>query len=251
MSNGSPLKPIVSELDSQVREKVHEKLREAILRGHLKPGERLIERKLAGQLGVSRTPVREALRILELEGLVSHLPRIGAVVAQVNDMEVYEVYRIRVVLEGLAARMAAERIEPDQLARLAELLTSMEELAAKDDLEGLEKAHREFNDTIYRAAGSPRLYGMISSLVDYIATYARVGYSHPGRVAEALQEHRQLVEAVKLRDGDLAEQAAREHINNSRYAYFKKTAGTLELEGIGQTRKDIEQEQTTTSGEEF
>lgn len=222
------LPPVENEPQSQVRDKVYERLRQAILKDQLKPGSRLVERKLAEQLNVSRTPVREAIRMLELEGLVSHLPRIGAVVALVNDMEVYEVYRIRSVLEGLAARMAAEKIQPDQLEQLTKLLKSIEDLSLKGDPDSLERVHREFNDIIYKAADSPRLYSMITSLADYITRYVRVGYSRPGRMKEAAGEHRQLVEAIKLRDGDLAERVAREHINNSRYAYFSEMAQKLE-----------------------
>ncbi|MBO8129635.1 MAG: GntR family transcriptional regulator [Peptococcaceae bacterium] len=222
------LEPIEEEPQAQVRDKVYFRLRQAILKGHLKPGDRLIERKLAEQLSVSRTPVREAIRMLELEGLVSHLPRIGAMVAQVNDMDVLEVYHIRAVLEGLAARMAAEKIEPHQLQHLTKLLETMEQLSDTGDLDKLEKVHREFNDAIYRAADSPRLYGMITFLVDYISSCARVGYSYPGRVKEAAREHRRLVEAIKLRDGDLAEQVAREHINNSRYAYFREMSKNID-----------------------
>ncbi|MEW5954540.1 MAG: GntR family transcriptional regulator [Bacillota bacterium] len=217
------LYPIADEPQSQVRDKVYQQLRQAVLKGGLKPGDRLIERKLAEQLKVSRTPVREAIRMLELEGLVSHIPRIGVVVARIDDQEVYEIYRIRAVLEGLASRMAAERIEPPRLQELTALLEQIEACAAGGDLIRLEKLHREFNDSIYRTAGSPRLYTMITSLTDYITRYARVGYAHPGRLAEATREHRQLVEAIKLRDGDLAERVAREHINNSRHAYFRET----------------------------
>lgn len=217
------------ETQVQVRDGVYQKLRQAVLDGTMKPGERLIERKLAQQLEVSRTPVREAIRILEREGLVYHLPRIGARVSQIDEQEVNEIYRIRAVLEGLATRMAAERIDADQLNELTRLMHLIENeayssQASQAHLEKLEKIHREFNDLIYRAAGSPRLYDMITSLAEYIARYARVGYAQPGRVAEATREHRQLVEAIKLRDGDLAERIAREHINNSRHAYFRERA---------------------------
>lgn len=221
------LKPIKNE--SQVRSEVYERLRQAILKNQLKPGNRLIERKIAEQLEVSRTPVREAIRMLEREGLVYHIPRSGVVVAQVSDKEVLEVYRIRAVLEGLAARMAAEKITPEQLQHLVRLLKQVEQSAADNNLDDLEQVHREFNDLIYRATGSPRLYGMINSLVDFINRFALVGYCHPGRIDEATREHRQLVEAIKLRDGDLAERIARDHIENSRRAYFAKMAG-LELD---------------------
>lgn len=212
----------IDETQAQVRDRVYQKLRQAVLEGTLTPGERLIERKLAQQLKVSRTPVREAIRILEREGLVYHLPRVGATVARMDEQEVNETYRIRAVLEGLATRMAAERIEPSQLHELTKLLDLIEAYSSQENLEKLEKIHWEFNDLIYRAAGSPRLYDMITSLADYIAIYVRFGYAQPGRIAEATREHRQLVEAIKLRDGDLAERVAREHINNSRHAYFRE-----------------------------
>jgi DNA-binding GntR family transcriptional regulator len=217
--------PIENEPLSQVRDKVYTSLREAILDNRLKPGERLVERKLADQLKVSRTPVREAIRMLELEGLVSHLPRIGAVVARIDHAEVLEIYRIRAVLEGLAARMAAERITPDSLGRLEELMKSMEAGIRRGDPEGLERDHLAFNDGIYSAAGSPRLYAMITSLTDFIARSARIGYTRPGRAEEAAREHRRLLEALRLHDGDLSERIAREHIDSSRKAYFTETAG--------------------------
>lgn len=231
MTDDFALLPLKHQPQPQIRDKVFEQLRQAILEGNLRPGYRLVERKLAEQLGVSRTPVREAIRMLELEGLVSHLPRIGCVVAQVTDLEVLEIYRIRAVLEGLAARMAAEKIKPEELQHLTELLSYIEELTSQPnvDLDQLSKIHQEFNDVIYKAAHSPRLYGMIISLVDYIKRYTRVGYCHPGRITEATIEHHQLVEAIKLRDGGLAERVAREHIDNSRRAYFSEIANMLNI----------------------
>lgn len=214
------LQPVEEATRLQVRDKVYERLRTAIIEDALKPGNRLVERKLAQKLGVSRTPVREAIRKLELEGLVYHVPRVGAIVAEIDDQEVLEVYRIRAVLEGLVTRMAAEKIVPEQLEKLTSLLEKLEEYSAKEDLENLKKVHQQFNDVIYKAAGSQRLYNMITPLVDYINRFVRVGYSRPGRMEEATAEHRQLVEAIKMRDGDLAELVAREHIKNSRYAYF-------------------------------
>lgn len=215
------LHPIVDKPQSQVRSKVHHRLREAIIQGNLRPGDRLVERKLAAQLRVSRTPVREAIRVLEREGLVSHIPRVGAVVAEVDSQDVLDVYRIRAVLEGLAARLAAERIGEDQLEELNSLLRQVNRFARTGEHDRMETAHREFNDVLYRAAGSRRLYRMITTLVDYIGVHVRIGYSRPGRVAEAEGEHRRLVEAIKMRDGDLAESTARAHIENSRRAYFR------------------------------
>lgn len=222
MSDNTDLPPIENTPLPQVRDQVYTRLRAAILDNRLKPGERLVERKLADRLQVSRTPVREAIRMLELEGLVSHLPRSGAVVSQINNSEVLEVYRIRAVLEGLAARMAAERITEGQLQQLAGLMEVMESSISAGGESGLEEAHLAFNDAIYKAAGSPRLYGMITSMADFIARYARVGYSRPGRAEAAAREHRLLLKALRLHDGDLAERTAREHIERSRQAYFSR-----------------------------
>ncbi|MEW6541399.1 MAG: GntR family transcriptional regulator [Bacillota bacterium] len=208
----------------QVRGQVHGELRRALLEGRYEPGDRLVERKLAAELGVSRTPVREALRALEQEGLVYHMPRSGAVVARLDSREVQEIYRIRAVLEGLAARMAAERIGPRRLKRLESLLEQIEDLADRGETHQLESVHREFNHVIYRAAESPRLYDMVTSMADYIDLFVRVGYAHPGRLTEATDEHRRLVAAIRLRDGDLAEHVAREHVNRSRHAYLQAAA---------------------------
>ncbi|MEW6697471.1 MAG: GntR family transcriptional regulator [Bacillota bacterium] len=218
------LMPVEANPQPQVRDRVYEQLRQAIMEDRLKPGERLVERKLADLLGVSRTPVREAIRMLELEGLVVHLPRSGTVVAQVTDLEVLEIYRIRAVLEGLAARMAAEKITPEQSKQLVDLLKEIEALALLADLESLDRAHQQFNDLIYKAADSQRLYAMVTTLVEHISRCARVGYCQPGRIEEATREHRLLVEAIKMRDGSLAERVAREHIDNSRRAYFSEVA---------------------------
>jgi len=222
MEENFVLQPIINEPLPQVRNLVYQRLRRAILDGQLKPESRLIERKLGEQLGVSRTPIREAIRMLELEGLVSYNPKSGAVVARINVKEVFEIYRIRAVLEGLAARMAAENINREELERLSELVARMEQLSQQGEIDDLGKVHQEFNDLIYRAAGSPRLYTMITSLVESVNRYIRVGYCFPGRVAEATAEHLQLVEALRGHDGELAEQVAREHIENSRRAYVNE-----------------------------
>lgn len=221
MTGKNPLRPITGQSAAQIRNKVHSRLRKAIIEGGFRPGDRLIERKLAAQLKVSRTPVREAIRVLEREGLVSHIPRVGAAVAKVDPGDVLDVYRIRAVLEGLAARLAAERIKGEQLENLTRLLAAVNRHARAGNHDQMENAHRAFNDVLYRAAGSPRLYSMITTLVDYIGVHVRVGYSRPGRIEEAAGEHHRLVQALKMRDGDLAESVAREHIENSRRAYFR------------------------------
>ncbi len=205
---------------------VYQILRHAILTGELQPGERLVERKLAKQLGVSRTPVREAIRKLELEGLVKHLPNKGAVVVRMSPKDAWDIYNIRSVLEGLAARLAAKSITPDQLQRLEELVIEMEQMVENKDFERLNELHLEYNDIIYKAGRNNRLHQMITNLADYITCFTKVGYSVPGRVREATEEHRELLEAIKKGDGDAAERIGRKHIERSCKAYFIQLAIT-------------------------
>ncbi|PRR73617.1 GntR family transcriptional regulator [Neomoorella humiferrea] len=220
----SILEPIDLQNYQPVRQEAYNALREAILTGRLEPGTRLVERKIAKQLGVSRTPVREAIRKLELEGLVEHLPRRGVVVARMSVREAWEVYSIRAVLEGLAARLAAERINPMQLKKLNELVSAMEKACDEEDYVKLQELHLEFNSIICKAAESPRLHQMIDNLVDYIVGFTKIGYSVPGRTRAATREHRELLEALMNGDGEKAEKIARQHIENSRQAYFMQLA---------------------------
>ncbi|WP_338826646.1 GntR family transcriptional regulator [Neomoorella thermoacetica] len=220
----SLLEPINLDSYQPVRQEAYQALREAILTGRLEPGTRLVERKIARQLGVSRTPVREAIRKLELEGLVEHHPRRGVVVARMSTREAFEVYSIRAVLEGLAARLAAEHINPVQLLKLNEIVRAMEQACEEENEERLQELHQEFNETVWTAAESPRLHQMINNLADYIVGFTKVGYSVPGRVRAATREHRELVEALARGDGEKAEKLARQHIENSRHAYFVQVA---------------------------
>ncbi len=211
--------------DSEIKQpQVYQILRQAILSEQLKPGERLVERKLAMQLGVSRTPVREAIRKLESEGLLKHIPRKGVVVARLSPQEAWEIYHIRAVLEGLAARLAAEWITAKELEHLEKLIAEMEKAVETKDLNYLNELNSQFNEAVYGAAKSPRLKQMISNLYDYIVSFARVGYSLPGRIQEVLAEHRALFEAIKKGDVEEAERVARKHVERSCESYFVRRA---------------------------
>ncbi|MGB9792258.1 MAG: GntR family transcriptional regulator [Thermacetogeniaceae bacterium] len=199
---------------------VYQMLRKAILSEEIKPGERLVERKIATKLGVSRTPVREALRMLETEGLVKHIPRKGVVVTRLSPQEAWEIYQIRSVLEGLAARLAAEWITKEEVEHIENLLEEMEKAVEAKDLVYLNELNNQFNDAIYTAARSPRLKQMISNLYDYIASFARIGYNLPGRIQEVLAEHRGIFEAIKKGDVEEAERLARAHVVRSCECYF-------------------------------
>jgi DNA-binding GntR family transcriptional regulator len=198
-----------------LREIVFEGLREAIISGRLAPGERLMETQLAEEMGVSRTPVREAIRKLELEGFVVMMPRKGAYVAGLSLKEISDVFEIRGALEELAAELAAERITDEELEELEALLLEIGRRMEKNDLDAVVKADVEFHDVLFRGARNTRLSQMVSYLREQIHRYRTTSLSYPGRMKKALEEHRKIVQALSQRDPDLARQAAREHMDSA------------------------------------
>lgn len=214
------LKPIRLKTTSPIRHEVFNLLREAILSGRIPPGERLVERDLAEQFEASRTPVREALRQLELEHLVKYVPRKGVIVAEVTPTNLVEIFTIRSVLEGLACRLAAEKITRRASSRLESTLGTLEEAYLSEDGNKINVQHLRFHDTIYKLSDSPRLYQMISNLLEYVSWFARLGYSFQNRAEKAMEEHRAIVAAIIGGKPDLAETAARAHVEASRQAYL-------------------------------
>ena len=198
-----------------LREIVFESLREAIINGHLKPGERLMEIQLADEMGVSRTPVREAIRKLELEGFVVMIPRKGAYVAGISLKDIADVFEIRAALESLAAALAAERITEDELEALERSLVKVAECTEANDLDSLITVDTDFHDILYKASRNDRLVQIVSNLREQIQRFRMSSLSHPGRMKDALEEHRKLVEALSERNVELARTLAREHIENA------------------------------------
>ena len=154
-----------------LRDVVFQTLRQAILSGQLQPGERLMEIHLAKQLGVSRTPVREAIRKLELEGLVSTIPRRGAVVAEITRTDMEDVLEVRHALEDLAVRRASENMSEEQLNELKKASARFEECVRKDDLRASAQADEEFHEIISEATGNRRLLQILNNLRGQIYRY--------------------------------------------------------------------------------
>ncbi|HPQ10354.1 MAG TPA: GntR family transcriptional regulator, partial [Bacillota bacterium] len=205
------LGPIQLDNYQPLRELVFEAIREAIINGTLRPGERLMEEALAEELGVSRTPVREAIRKLELEKLVIMVPRKGAYVADLTKSDVKEVFEIRRALEGLAAQLAALRATDEQLEKLERYLVRIGEAIDREDIEQTIEIDEMFHDVLYKAAGNDRLEEMINNLREHIQRYRSTSLAHPGRMKQAFVEHRKLVEAIGKRDSKLAKKLAEEH----------------------------------------
>lgn len=204
-----------------IRDSVFSIIRSAILNGKLEPGERLVERDIAEQLGISRTPVREAIRQLEREGLVTHIPRKGVVVSGFSKADVMEIMAIRAVLEGLICSTAAVKIRARDLERLESILRQMQDEHTKGNHKKLNQLNNRFHDIIYRAAESPRLYDLLSNLREYINRFAQIAYTKPGRIEEALIEHGKIVQTLRNHDSHEAEEAAKQHVEKSSEAYMK------------------------------
>ncbi|MDP3937358.1 MAG: GntR family transcriptional regulator [Deltaproteobacteria bacterium] len=193
-----------------LRERVVESIREAIVRGNLKAGERLAESDVAQRFGISRTPVREAFRQLESEGFLVVAPRRGATVSPVTDRDVFEFYTIKGILEGYAARVAAERLTDREIRRMEELNNQLEEYADRGDVRACLRVHNEFHEMFLRACGNEKLFKLVQSLVHQFQRF-RLSLSVTGKLKKSIEQHRAIVKAFEARDADLAERLVKEN----------------------------------------
>lgn len=212
------LSPIRLDSYQPLREVVCETLREAIRDGILEPGERLMEIQIAEELGVSRTPVREAIRKLELEGYVIMLPRRGTYVANLSIKDINEVYEIRASIDALAAGLAAERITDDELEQMERMLVATVEAFDKGDMDRVVEYDTKFHDILYCASRNARLVGIINNLREQLTRFRSISMAYPGRMKKTMEEHGRMVEAIAQRDVELAQQLARQHMENSEQA---------------------------------
>jgi DNA-binding GntR family transcriptional regulator len=200
---------------------VLERLRALILTGEYGPDERLIEEQLADRLGVSRTPVRQALTMLEAEGLVEITPNRGATVCSFSVDDVWDIYDLRAVLEGHAARRAAGRIENGELERLRELAGEMERLPGRfddheEEIRALVALNQEFHGTIVEASRNRRLERLINRTVEIPLMFKAFFWYTPHERTISNHYHRQILEALENGDADRAEIIMREHVYEGR-----------------------------------
>jgi len=196
-----------------LRQQVLEVLRNAILNFQFKPGDRLIERELCEMTGVSRTSVREALRHLESEGLVQNLPNKGPMVAMVTAAEAREIYEVRRVLEGLAARLFAERAGPAQRAALDEAMAALERALLAVDVREVLRTATAFYDVMLVGAGNEVIRRMTNLLHARITCLRAMSLSQPGRAAKSLLEMKRLHAALRSGDPEAANAACVAHID--------------------------------------
>jgi DNA-binding GntR family transcriptional regulator len=198
-----------------LRARVYNALREYILNGRYKAGENLIEMRIAEELNVSRTPVREAMRQLELEGLVESVPNKRVTVKGISQKDMEDIYRIRTVLEGLAARWAVEQITDAEINELQEVYDLMEFYTMKGDVNQISKLNTRFHEIIFGSTKSNIMRHILKDFQFYVKWARHESLSSPGRKEEALREHYNILQALKNRDADSAEKYLTIHVENS------------------------------------
>ena len=209
------LNPIQLDLYQPLREVVYETLREAIRSGVLESGERLMEIQVAEELGVSRTPVREAIRRLEAEGLVVMIPRRGTYVSDLSLRDISDVFEIREALEGLAVGLAAERITDDELEDLERMMVEFDDVVLREDVEGLVELDIRFHSKIYEASRNVRLISILNNLREQTTRFRMTSMSVPGRMQNTMEEHRAIVEALGQRNPEEASRVTQYHLSKA------------------------------------
>jgi len=197
---------------SSLRDQVYDALRETILDGSLSPGQRLKERDVAMQMHISTTPVKEALRRLEQDGLVISQPHKGAIVSNSALTSVEEILEIRAYLEGLAAQFAATKISASEMIILGDQVRQMAELTEVMDADRLFVANTEFHRIIRRASGNHFIMQFIKLLGPFDRSVRKRALSYPDEAQRGLEEHAQIYNALKKREGNAAELIMRNHV---------------------------------------
>ncbi|MDE7253949.1 MAG: GntR family transcriptional regulator [Acetatifactor sp.] len=205
-----------------LRDVVFNTLRQAILTGELKPGERLMEIHLANRLGVSRTPIREAIRKLELEGLVTMIPRRGAEVAQITEKSMSDVLEVRRAMDALCVELACERITEEELVQLKEACGYFEQVVRTKDVKQIAQADVELHDIILQATGNQRLIQLVNNLSEQMYRYRFEYIKDFSQHERLVEEHRIIYESLVGRDKERACEAAKVHIDNQKKAIIQQ-----------------------------
>ncbi len=194
-------------------EVVFENLRDAILTGKLAPGERLMEIQLAETLGVSRTPVREAMKRLEQEDFIEVVPRKGAYVKMLDSKDILDVLELRYLLEGFAAKCAAENMTDSDIEAMQKLLDEFEEAVANNDTMALIETDYKFHDRIYSANKNTKLKELIRNLQEQFYRFRTIYFTEYNNYNEITEGHRDILDALTAKDGKRAEKIVQAHID--------------------------------------
>jgi GntR family transcriptional regulator, rspAB operon transcriptional repressor len=216
IAQGLDTNAFVKKVTISARERAYEYLRSSVLSGRFRPGERLAEEHLAKELGISRTPIREALHKLESEGLIKALETRGFIVSRDTKQEVEELFEIRSVLEGYALRVISGRINDSVLDQLSGSVEKAEEALRNGCLDELFQWNTRFHDILHeRITDKHRLYDQMVTMRKYVLLYRKNTLQYPEGGKRTLDGHRKILLALQLRDPDLCERVMREHIKQS------------------------------------
>ena len=204
----------MSEVNFLLGHKIFQKIRRDIITGAYGKDEELKELLIAAKIGVSRTPVREALRQLEREGLVAIIPNKGTYVVGITAQDMKDIYEIRAVLEGLCVRQVAEKASQEQIEALEEILYLAEYHIKKEHEKQVMELGSKFHEILYEAGSNRMLGRVLQNYYLYLEQVRRFLFTIPGKITEVIGEHRQILEAIKERDGEKAELAVSRHIAN-------------------------------------
>ena len=205
-----------------LRDVVFNTLRKAILTGTLKPGERLMEVHLANKLGVSRTPIREAIRKLELEGLVIMIPRRGAEVAQITEKSLKDVLEVRRALDALSVELACDRITEEELGTLKKACDDFETAVREKDVSVIAKADVALHDIIVKATGNQRLQQLVNNLAEQMYRYRFVYIKDESQHDKLIAGHKEIFESIAGRDKERASRVAKLDIDNQEKSIIRQ-----------------------------
>jgi DNA-binding GntR family transcriptional regulator len=205
-----------------LREVVYDSLKKSILHGKLKAGQRLIEETLANQIGISRTPVREAFHKLERDDLVSRLPKGGFAVREFTKEDVEEIFGIRIALESYAAYLAAIHITEEKISTLEKKATESVNALEKGEDEKAVQLHTEFHDFLYKSCKSKKLTEMINNFRDYFYRYRSALLHAPGGFKTSISGHHQMIDAMKKKNPKLVEKLVRSHLERGMEIVLKE-----------------------------
>ena len=218
------MRKLVIKESETIRKKVYNYVREQVLNGEIKANERLIETKIAKQIGTSRTPVREALHSLEIEGLIESIPRIGYTVKPLSDHEAEEICEIRCAIECLAARWAVTKAREKLLKELRKNITAAEVSVAKNDLASFTESDAQFHEIIAKLSGSKRLLELAQTLRRHMLRYRLESIYVADPALRAIEGHKNILKAIEAGDPEGVYEAIRVHLDQSkidtlRYAF--------------------------------
>ena len=208
------------------RERTYQHLKSNILSGHFNPGERLTEEHLARKLGVSRTPIREALHKLESEGLIKSLVTRGFIVSRDSKDEMEELFDIRAILEGYLMRMICETVSEETLGQLDQFIEKAEEALGQKKIEEVFEWNTQFHDTLHSLVqNKQRFHQMMVNIRKYVLRYRKDTLRYPDGGKRTIEGHRKIMMSLRLRDPDLCERVMREHIHEAKEDALQTTFG--------------------------